>query len=69
MEDIIKNHGTSNDCEKLKYKDKLNSFCQRRIFELPLLDNGSDIEKAFQNQVKFAVKLDKAEDIQGKEPL
>ena len=70
LEDIIKNHGTSNDCEKLKeYKDKLNSFCQRRIFELPLLDNGRDIEKAFQNQVKFVVKLDKAEDIQGKELL
>ena len=70
LEDIIKNHGTSNDCQKLKeYKYKLNSFCQRRIFELPLLDNGRDIEKAFKNQVKFAIKLDKAEDIPGKELL
>ena len=36
------------------------------IFELSLLDNGSDNEKTFQNQVTFAIKLDKSEGIQGK---
>ena len=70
LEYIIKNHGTNEDREKLeKYEDKLKSFCERRIFELPLLDNGSDIGKTFQNQAKFAIKLDKAEGIQGKELL
>ena len=39
----------------------LKKFCERRIFELSLLDNGSAIGK----QAKFAVKLDEAEGIQG----
>ena len=33
LEYIIKDHGTRNDCEKLKeYEAKLYSFCERRIF-------------------------------------
>ena len=43
----------------------LKKFCERRIFELSLIDNGSAIGK----QAKFAVKLDEAEGIQGKELL
>ena len=67
---IINRHGTSDDHKNLKkYEDMLKKFCERRIFELPLLDNGSDIEKTVQKQAKFVVKLDKAEGIQGKELL
>ena len=67
LEYIIKGHGTSDDREKLeKYEDKLKSFCERRIFELPLLDNGND-RKTSPNQAKFAVKLDKTDNIEGNE--
>ena len=65
---IINHHGTSDDRKNLKkYEDMFNEFCERRIFELPLLDNGSDIGKTVQKQAKFAVKLDIANGIQGKE--
>ena len=70
LEYIIKEHGRSDDMEKLRgYEDKLKKFCERRFFELSLPDNGDDSGKTFPNQEKFAVKLDKTEGIKGKELL
>ena len=70
LEYIIIQHGTSENQKKLEdYKDNLKKFCERRIFELPFLENGSDIDKTFPNQEKFAVKLDRTERIKRKELL
>ena len=65
---VIKEHGTSDDRGRLKdYKEKLNIFCKRRIFEVPLLESGSDTSNTCPNQVEFVVKFDKPEDITVKE--
>ena len=67
---IIKVHGTSDDHVKLKdYKEKLNIFCERRIFEVPLLESGSYTSNTCPNQVKFVVKFDIPEGTTGKEFL
>ena len=48
---IIEEHGTSDDHVRLKnYEEELKKFCERRIFELPLLESGSDYDKTFPNQ-------------------
>ena len=44
----------------------IEDMLKQLIFELSLLDNGSDNEKMFQNQVTFAIKLDKSKGIRGK---
>ena len=67
---IVKEHGTIDDHIRLKnYEEELKKFCERRIFELPLFENGSGNGKTFPNQEKFAVKFDKPEGITCKEVL
>ena len=67
---IMKVHGTSDDHVRLKdYKEKLNIFCERRIFEVPLLESGSDTSNTCPNQVKCIVKFDIPDGITGKESL
>ena len=60
LEYIIRLYGTSDDSERLTaYGEKLQKFCKRRIFELPLPESGGDIGKApSPRQEKFVVKLD-----------
>ena len=67
---IIKEHGSNDDTLRLeKFDEDLKKFCERRIFELPLLDSGSSIGRTPSNQEKFVVKFDKPEDIKFKELL
>ena len=67
---IINNHGTSDDHARLKnYHEKLTTFCERRIFEVPLLESGSDTSITWPNHVKFVVKLDISDGITVKESL
>lgn len=68
LEYIINGHGTSDDHVRLKnYREKLTIFCERRIFEVPML--GRDTNNTSPNQVKFVVKFDKPEGITIKESL
>lgn len=67
---IIKEHGTNDDRVRQKdYKKKLNEFCGRRIFEVPLLESGSDTSNTCPNQLKFVIKFDIPKGITGKESL
>ena len=67
---IIKEHGTNDDRVRQKdYKNKLNEFCGRRIFEVPLLESGSDTSNTCPNQLKFVIKFDIPKGITGKESL
>ena len=67
LEYIIELYGTSDDIERLKsYDEKLQNFCKRRIFELPLPESGSSTGNN-PRQEELSVKLDVHEDITVKE--
>ena len=65
LEYIVDLHGTSEDTERLKsYSEELHNFCKRRIFELPLSDNGSGTSNALNpRQEEINVKINVREDI------
>ena len=66
LEYIIELYGTSDDTERLKrYNEKLQNFCKRRLFEVPLPESG--VGTGSPRQEKFSVKLNVREDITIKE--
>ena len=73
LEYTIELYGTDEDKKRLKsYNEKLQNFCQRRIFELPSLPSGSGngTGSALSPwQKKFSVKLNVREDITCKDLL
>ena len=67
---IITEHGTSDDYVSLRnYDGELKKFCERKILELPMLVNGSDVGNTFPNQVKCVIKFDKPESMTGNQLL
>ena len=63
LEYIIELYGADDDKKRLKsYDEELQNFCQRRIFELPLLSNGPG-NALRPRQNKFSVKLSVREDV------
>ena len=69
LEYIIELYGADDDKKRLKsYDEELQNFCQRRIFELPLLSNGPG-NALRPRQNKFSVKLSVREDVPLRELL
>ena len=59
--DYYGTHGDDSDEKRLQnYKEALQSFCKRRIFELPLPENGNGADH--KKQEKVSVKLNIPED-------
>ena len=72
LEDTIELYGTSEDKKRLeRYNERLQRFCERRIFELSLPESSSSSSSntLSSKQKKLAVKLNVCEDIKYNELL